>query len=194
MRVKIVLMLLVLLFGMNGLAAAAAEESHWVDNELKDYKQLLVPAKDSASAHGPITAEEWKSFHNNVLNAAKFDEPMEIYQWATGLKMAMDLPEERIDALLQMYVYGLAVNYPQGIRREDAVGGLVKLLTISHLKGNWSGEELKPAEAIKDMNMISDRQKVLVQIAYAEGILDTNTKETFRPQDKLTNAEAISML
>jgi hypothetical protein len=178
---------------MNGLVAAA-EESHWVDSELKDYKQLLVPAIESASAQGPITTEEWKSFHDNVLDAAKFDEPMEIYHWATGLKMAMDLPEETIDTLLQTYVYGLAVSYPQGISREDAVGGLVKLLTISHLKGSWSGEELKPAGVIKDANMISDKHKVLVQIAYVEGILDANTKDTFRPQDKLTNAEAISML
>jgi hypothetical protein len=194
MRVKIVLMLLVLLFSINGMVVAAAEESHWVDNELKDYKQLLVLAKDSSTAQGPVTTEEWKSFHDNVLNAAKFNEPIEIYHWATGLKMALDMPKEKIDTLLQMYVYGLAESYPKGIRREDAVGGLVKLLTISHLKGSWSGEELKPAEAIKDVDMISGRQKVLVQIAYIEGILDTNTKETFRPQDKLTHAEAISML
>jgi hypothetical protein len=91
-----------------------------------------------------------------------------------------------------MYVYGLGEGTE--ITRENVVGGLVKLLTINHINGSVSAAELEASKALKDLNEISDKHQGLVQIAYRDGILDSTTEDYFRPMNKLTNAEAVSML
>jgi len=94
--------------------------------------------------------------------------------------------------MLDWYVYNLSTG--THMHREDAIGGLVKLLTMGYISGSGSAAELEPAKDLKDLADIDERQNVLVQIAYCEGILDSATKNKFRPKDDLTNAEAISIL
>ncbi len=94
--------------------------------------------------------------------------------------------------MLDMYVYQLSGS--SVILREDAVGGLVKLLTAGYISASWSAEQLEPSSTLKDIEDISDRQSSLVKAAFCEGILDSNTSDYFRPKDPLTNAEAVSML
>jgi hypothetical protein len=106
--------------------------------------------------------------------------------------MATAMPEKDRDTWIKSYVYELGQGTE--ISRENAVGGMVKLLIGSYIKGSWSGEELKPAKALLDFRDINEKLRGLVDIAYVQGILDDTVQEKFRPKDKLTNAEAISMM
>jgi hypothetical protein len=179
----------VLLFGS---VIFAADTDHWVYPELKDYKQKIVSYKDGIAPNSPVTTEEWKSFHTQVLNDVKLNDPITLGDWASGLKMALDLPEMDRDKMIQFYVRDLGNgNY---ITRENAAGGLVKLLTGSYIGGSVTGEELKPAKKLTDSIEISEMQRSLVERAYVLGILDSTVKDKFRPKDNLTNAEAVSML
>lgn len=189
-RLSATILLVILTFG--NTAYGAAEEKHWIMKELPGYSQDIVPYKESALPHGTITLEEWKSFQQNVLDTRNMDKPICLGDWATALKMAADLPEKNRETLVDVYVYGLGDGTE--ITRENAVGGMVKLLIASYFKGSWSEEELKPAHAILDRNEMNEKQKSLVEIAYVQGILDDTVIEQFRPNDKLTNAEAISMM
>lgn len=183
------LMIGVMLCGSTGFAA---ENDHWVYDELKDYKQKIVSYKDGIASNSSITKEEWNSFHTQVLNGSMLNEPISLANWSTGIKMALDLPDGEWDNMLQIYVQGLGNG--TFITRENAVGGLVKLLTGSYISGSVTGEQLRSAKALTDAAVISERQRTLVEYAYVLGILDSEVKERFRPQDKLTNAEAVSML
>jgi hypothetical protein len=170
------------------------KETHWVYDELADFKQRIFPIVSSINnhEHKTITKEEWMSVYANVLNDEKLDEPIQIYHWTALIKMVLGLPEDQTNQLLDMYAYQLAMG--NEILREDAVGGLVKLLTIDYISGSSTADDLKGSEALKDLEQISEKQKTLVQMAYVEGILDGTTIGHFRPKDKLTNAEAISIL
>jgi hypothetical protein len=185
------LLSLVLLMTLSTPNFALAAEAHWVLKELAPFKQLIVPARDTATSGGPITAEEWRSFQEKVLNTPYFDEAITIQNWATMMKLAVRLPKDQADSFLQGYVYSFD---KQGkIKREDAVGGMVKLLTSQTISGNWSQGEANPSVTITDTKQVSDWQSPLFFIAYREGILDATVKDTFRPQEWLTNAEAVSM-
>lgn len=190
---KIVTLLLCLMLMLPG-AALAAEEEHWVYPELKDYKQMIVNYKDGSSTEGPVTQEEWKSFHYNVLDPAKLDEPVQIYHWATMIKMGVELPKDRADELIDGYVYGLVQMYAEDINRETAIGGLMKLLSLSIVKATWDSTQADASKVFTDFKDVSDMQNGLIRIAYRDGLLDSGTKNTFRPKDKLTNAEAISIM
>jgi len=126
------------------------------------------------------------------LNEEYLDQPIKVKYWAVLLNAVLKLPSESKDRLLKMYVHDLATE--DEIAREDAVGGMVKLLTIQYLKGYSTAEELKPAEALKDLHALSDRQSTLVRMAYSAGLIDSNTTAYFRPKERLTVAEAVSML
>lgn len=106
--------------------------------------------------------------------------------------ITLSLPDEKAGELLKMYVYGLASG--DVMRREDAAGGLVKLLTLKYIKGNSTSAELEHSRVLSDLGDVSDRQRVPVQVAFCEGILDATVKNLFRPKDALTNAEAVSIL
>jgi hypothetical protein len=172
----------------------SVQEKHWVYDELPDFKKQIVPIVGDINdhLHKTVTKEEWMSVHATVLNDKNLDEPIQIYHWATLLKMILELPEKQTDQLLDMYVY----PFSQGneVLREDAVGGLVKLLTLKHISGSSTAEDMKGSEALKDLDQISEKQKELVRIAYTKGILDGTTTDHFRPKDSLTNAEAVSIL
>lgn len=170
--------------------AAAAEPGHWVYNELAAFKQAFVPVVRGPA--GRTTEEEKKALQEDIFNAAKLDNAIEVRNWALLLRTVLNIPAEKADQLLDMYVYGLASG--NTVLREDAAGGMVKLLTIKHLSGSASAAELEPSRALVDLNDISERQKGLVQIAYCEGILDGTVNDFFRPGEALTNAEAVSML
>ncbi|KIL38922.1 hypothetical protein SD70_23530 [Gordoniibacillus kamchatkensis] len=178
--------------------APPPEEKHWVYAELKEYKQLIAPLRDEALASGPLTQKEWSEFQTDVLDGGKLDAPIAPDRWATMLKLSVRMPKDRVDELLATYVYGL-LTAPDAaaIAREDAVGGLVKLLTIETISGEWQSEgEVDASRQLADFRDIDDKQTGLVSIAYRDGILDatvTNGK-AFRPKAKLTHAEAISMM
>lgn len=179
-------------------AAPVPEEKHWVYSELKEFKQLIVPRKDEALAAGPVTKEEWAAFQADVLDGSKLDVPIAPAHWATMLKLSVRLPKEQTGKLLDTYVYGLLASpYAQDIAREDAVGGLVKLLTVETISGEWrSGSGRDASKELTDYRNISDKQSGLVCIAYRDGILDgsVTSSKAFHPKAKLTHAEAISMM
>lgn len=160
--------------------ADTSESKHWVYDELTDFKQNLYPVTGKDSIQKFILGEEY------------LDQPIKVNDWAILLNAVLRLPSESKDSLLRMYVYDLATE--DEITREDAVGGMVKLLTIQYLSGSVTAEELMPAEALKDLHAISERQETLVRLAYSEGLVDSNTTVYFRPQERLTVAEAVSML
>jgi hypothetical protein len=194
MKKKLLVSLLAVFVSCGSLAYGAAEDNHWVMKDLKDYKQYILPYRDNAttSTQGAISQKEWDSFQRNVLDATKLDNPILLDDWATALKMATALPEKDRETWINIYVYGLGQGTE--ITRANAVGGMVKLLMGSYIKGSWSGEELKPAQALLDYRDITDKQRGLVEVAYVQGILDASVQDKFRPNDKLTNAEAISMM
>ncbi len=161
---------------------------HWVYDELAAFKQLMLPVVQSSTV-----AEENKNILlHHIFNAAKLDQPIQADHWVFLLGTVLELPAEKSEQLLDMYAYGLSTG--NEIKREDAAGGLVKLLTLRYLSGQTSAADLEPAKVLKDLDIISDRQSVLVQKAYCEGILDSTVKDMFRPADRLTNAEAVSVL
>lgn len=169
----------------------SAGEQHWVYGELPDYKQLLLPEIKRTADNGYVTEMQWKSVHSTVLNDANLDKPVQVEHWAALLKLALELPADQMSQMIDMYVS--AFNDGGHVSRENAVGGLVKLLTIKYISGTTLGSELEPSKALKDLQEISEKQRGLVQKAYIEGILDASVSDRFRPKDKLTNAEAVSM-
>lgn len=195
-RIIAVTLCLSLAMPMAAAWGAASEEQHWVYGELKEYKQLLVPKRDeSLAGKGPITPEEWKSFQADVLDAQKLDQPITPANWATALKLAVRLPQDQADSLLSAYVYGLVAPNAADISRETAVGGMVKLLTVETIRGEWrAGGARDAAKQLEDYKDIDDKQSGLVAIAYRDNVLDASVKTKFRPKERLTHAEAISML
>jgi hypothetical protein len=189
---KMVTMMLVMLLTVPLFTYAAS--AHWVDPELKSYKQRIVQYKDGSSMKGPITKEEWESFYFHVLSPDRFDKPIEIANWVTMIKMGVQLPKDKEDEMIKGYVYNLVPIYTMNLNRETTVGGLMKLLTASIVKGSWSNTEADASKVYVDFKDISDMQQGLVQIAYRDGLLDSATQTKFRPKDNLTNAEAISMM
>ncbi|MFZ5644808.1 MAG: S-layer homology domain-containing protein [Bacillota bacterium] len=169
-----------------------AAEKHWVYDELAEFKQLILPVVKTIPANEIASEAEWKSVHTAVLNEERLEAPILARDWAIMLKMILGLPETQTGQLLNMYVFGLTND--DYILREDAVGGLVKLLTLGYIKGSGSPEELKDSNYLKDIGTVSEMQDVLVRKAYCEGLLDSSVKDYFRPRDRLTNAEAASML
>lgn len=184
-RSRITCLILLLSLFLNSFVLAAGER-HWVYDELAEFKQHLLQYQAS------VSREEWMSVHSMVLSEDALDNPIRIWNWATLLKMILVSGEGKSPELLDMYVYGLSNG--REIYREDAAGGLVKLLTLKYVSGSGTADDLKPSLELEDLEMISDRQRVLVQMAYCEGILDSQTKNRFRPQAYLTNGEAVSIL
>jgi hypothetical protein len=185
------LLSLVLLMTLSTPNFALAAEAHWVLKELAPFKQLIMPARDTATSGGPITAEEWRSFQEKVLSTPYFDEVITIQNWATMMKLAVRLPKDQLDSLIQGYVYSF--DNQGRIKREDAVGGMIKLLTMQTISGSGSQGAGNPSDTITDTKQVSDMQLGLFYKAYQEGLLDATVKDTFRPQEWLTNAEAVSM-
>ncbi|UKS28329.1 hypothetical protein LOZ80_05165 [Paenibacillus sp. HWE-109] len=194
MKKKLLVSMLAVILSCGSVAYGASDDTHWVTKELKEYKEFILPYRDNASTsiQGSISLKEWNSFQINVLDGTKLNNPIVLDDWATALKMATALPEKDSEAWIKMYVHELGQGTE--ITREHAVGGMVKLLIGSFIKGSWSGEELKPAKALQDYQDISDNLRGLVEIAYIQGVLDATVQDKFRPNDKLTNAEAISMM
>ncbi|MEW6622624.1 MAG: S-layer homology domain-containing protein [Bacillota bacterium] len=187
MRKKTVpIILMVICIVMLSVAASAGDGRHWVDEELVGFKELII------SCDNEIIKEELEKLQSAVFGEEQLDEPISLQHWAALVNLALRPDKDGSGRMLDFYVYGLGTG--DKITREDAVGGLVKLLTIDYLSGSSTYEELKPSLALTDLEMISDRQVVLVQKAYCEGILDAQTIDLFRPKDYLTNAEAVSML
>lgn len=165
------------------------EHRHWVYDELAAFKQCLVPV--ISYSDGIISGAE-KTKLQHIFDERNLDQAIEVEHWALLLKIVLGLPKENSGQLLDMYVFNLTSG--KTILREDAAGGMVKLLTLRHLSGSGSAEELEPSKAIVDLDKVSERQRVLVQKAYCEGLLDSTVKVSFRPRVELTNAEAVSML
>lgn len=189
---KVTILMVIMLLAVPLFAYSATV--HWVEPELKPYKQKIVPYKDGSSIAGPITREEWNSFYFYVLNPERYDEPIDIGNWVTMIKMGVQLPKGKEDELIKGYVYNLVPMYAQHMNRETAVGGLIKLLTTSLVSGSWSNTQADASKVFTDFKDISDMQKGLIQIAYRDGLLDSTTQTNFRPKDNLTNAEAISIM
>lgn len=194
MKTKLFVWMLVLFMSCECLAYGTAESNHWAMKELEGYKPFIVPygERDLASAQNAISEQEWDSFQRNMFDATRLDNPILIDDWATALKMATALADKDRETLINNYVHKLGQGTE--ITRENAVGGMVKLLIGSYIKGNWSGKELQPAKTLLDYIDINEHQRNLVEIAYVQGVLDTTVQNKFRPNDKLTNAEAISMM
>lgn len=187
-RISIIFMICILFVN----TAGASGGSHWVYEELSDFKQRILPLIDQAIQKDSVTKEEFMSVHAEVLNDSELDNSIAIYHWASLLKITLQLPADKADSLLNMYVYAFADR--NQIYREDAIGGMVKLLTLNHIKGSASAEDLKASEVLSDLDTIHEKQRTLVQMAYQEGLLDGSVEGSFRPKDKLTNAEAISLM
>ncbi len=191
--IGIILVTFLLSVSVTALAEDKVNQKHWAYEQLADFKQSILPLKQNISVTGPITREEWEVVYSTVLSEDNLDNPIHTAHWAILLKMILDPDKgKRAGQMLDMYVYRLSDS--SVLLREDAVGGLVKLLTARYISGSWSAEQLEPSRALKDIEDISDRQSTLVQAAFCEGILDSNTSDYFRPKDRLTNAEAVSML
>ncbi|MDI6705291.1 MAG: S-layer homology domain-containing protein [Bacillota bacterium] len=173
-------------------AKALEKEKHWVYEELADFKQKIYPVFGPESKYDGISEEDKNSIREIVFNEDYLNQPIKVEHWAVLLDAVLGIPDEDREKLLRMYVYNLATE--DEITREDAVGGMVKLLTMQYLKGDYSYEELEAAKDLKDLDTASDRQDTLVRIAYCAGLLDTKTTDYFRPRERLTAAEAISML
>ncbi len=168
-------------------------KKHWVLDDLAAFKQALAPVFNSGPEDGILTEEGKGILRNLVFNRENLNRPVETGQWALLIRILLQLPPQKSEQLLKMYVYDLAGG--NVVPREDAAGGLVKLLTVKpYLRGYVTAEELKPSMVLQDLNEISEKQRVLVQKAYCEGILDATVKDRFRPKDPLTVAEAVSML
>ncbi|NQX58273.1 hypothetical protein [Paenibacillus qinlingensis] len=189
-KVTILLALMLVMLPLRSFAA----ESHWVEPEMKNYKQQIVPYKDGSSMEGPITREEWNSFYFYVLNPARYDEPIDIGNWATMMKMGVQLPKGKEDDLIAGYIYDLAPKYAQHVNRETAVGGLIKLLSFSIVQGGGANNQLDTRQVFLDFKDIREMHQGLVQSAYQYGLLDSASTTYFRPKDNLTNAEAISIM
>jgi len=179
-----------------GTCALAGEssysgENHWAYSDLAALKQCYVPVLQGL-AGSVLTEEERRVLQEDIFSEANLDKPIKVFNWALLLRTTLSLPDEKSGDLLEMYVYGLASG--DVMRREDAAGGLVKLLTLKYIKGGSTSAELEPSRVLSDLGDVSDRQRVLVQVAFCEGILDATVKNLFRPKDALTNAEAVSIL
>lgn len=70
----------------------------------------------------------------------------------------------------------------------------MKLLSLTIVKASWDSREVDAAKAFTDLSEADDRQNGLIRIAYRDGLIDSGTKDRFRPKEKLTNAEAISLM
>jgi len=170
-----------------------ANDKHWVYSELTDFKQRINPCMGYQGTYSLFSEDEIEIIHKFVLNEDCLDKPINTRHWAVLLNAVLKLPDTEMEKLLDLYVY----NFADGdeIAREDAVGGMVKLLSVKpFINASGTMEELEPAKALRDLPDISERHDILVRIAYCNGLLDSNTFEFFRPRDKLTYAEAISML
>jgi hypothetical protein len=190
---RITLTFIALLLVLNPLnQTLASGGQHWVYDELADFKQLILPLKQDAIKDGTISEAQFTAVHTQVFNESMLDLPIATENWVTLLKITIQLPAEDIASLLNMYVYSFSVD--NHLQREDAVGGLVKLLSFNHLKAAASAEDPQASGILTDYMEISEKQKALVQIAYTEGLLDGSVHHTFRPHDPMTAAEAISML
>jgi hypothetical protein len=176
------------------IITASGGEQHWVYEDLAEFKQQIHPMYNLAIDKGTITSEEWNEVHTVVLNDLNLDNPIHIDHWAAMLKFIVGLPKNELDEHMKTYVYNFAQS--GNITREDAVGGLIKLLTFKHISGSWSITDKGPnaAEDLLDYHSMSDKQQGLLLIAYRDQILDATVIDYFRPKDKLTNAEAVSML
>lgn len=194
MRKKIVLLLLCLLLALPGRSLAADDSKHWVYPQFKDYKQLIVPYKGNSSVKGPITREEWIAFTNSVLDPAQWDEPILINNWSTMLKMGIELPWGKEDFFLNDTVYNEVSMYAKHISRETAVGGVIKLMSLSILRASWDNPQIDAAKVFSDFSETDEKYTGLVRVAYCENLLDNADPLRFRPKDMLTNAEAISIM
>ncbi|XEC97264.1 S-layer homology domain-containing protein [Paenibacillus tarimensis] len=177
------------------LNIAAGDTVHWVEKELESYKQRIVEYKDGGNETGMVSEEEWKAFHSTVLNEELLDEPIEIMHWVTMINMGVKLPKDDEAGLIQSYVYDQVTTKNAGsIDRETAYGGLIKLLSLSIIDAGWNNNQMDAAGEYTDFDEISDRQSGLIRVAYREGLIDSATKDRFRPKALFTNAEAISVM
>ncbi|NPV70102.1 MAG: S-layer homology domain-containing protein [Firmicutes bacterium] len=168
------------------------KEKHWVYDELAEFKQRIVAIAGTDSQYDGISEHDKSIIRNYILNEEYLDQPIKAEYWAVLLNAVLKLPADSKERLLDMYVHDLATG--DEIAREDAVGGMVKLLSLQYLRGYSTAEELEPAKALKDLQAVSDRQNALVRTAYSAGLVDSRTVEYFRPKERLTVAEAISMV
>ncbi|MDW7673553.1 MAG: S-layer homology domain-containing protein [Bacillota bacterium] len=184
MRIKLIVILLCIVLVSGSLVYA--EEKHWATEELDSFKQEIFTIQSL------LSDEAWEALQDTVFDETKLNQYIDLNNWGPLIKLVLNPDNGDNGQMLDSYVYRLGSD--DKITRENAVGGLVKLLTINYISGSYSSEELKPSLVLTDLDQISEMQKVLVQMAYVEDILDSQTTDTFRPQDYLTNAEAISML
>jgi hypothetical protein len=173
-------------------AEPPGEEKHWALDDLASLKSHVYAMLDPNSKYDGMDKVDKNEIIDYVFNENHLDLPIKARHWALLLEAVLGIPIQQRQKMLDMYVFNLADG--DDITRENAVGGMVKLLTIEMIKGNYHYEELAAAKALKDLHTVSDHQNTLVQIAYCAGLLDTNTVDYFRPLDKLTIAEAVSML
>lgn len=173
------------------LTSYSRVDRHWVCDELAEFKQRIAAMAGPESEYDAITEQDKDVIRRYILSEEYLDQPIKAEHWAILLNAILKIPVDGREQLLNMYVFGLATG--EEITREDAVGGMIKLLTLKHIKGSVTAEELEPAKALKDLNAISERQEGLVRIAYCTGLLDSRTADYFRPKDRLLVAEAISM-
>ncbi|PKM94775.1 MAG: hypothetical protein CVU84_09690 [Firmicutes bacterium HGW-Firmicutes-1] len=193
----LIMSLLISLFMLNSNDEIMAsdsdnEEKHWVYDELDLFKQRIAPIIAKDATYYTLNEDE-KEHIINILNEQELNNPIKSKSWGILLKAVLKLPEAEQEMLINMYVHGLSTG--DEILREDAVGGMLKLLSINYydgLGGNSKRKEI--VNVLKDQEEVSEKQDSLVEIAYNEGFVDSNTKNYFRPKDKLTVAEAISML
>lgn len=194
MMKRIGLLLLCIMIALPCIVLAAESPAHWIDPELAAYKQMIVPYKKGSSVAGPVTKEEFAQLESSVLDASQLDKPIRLAAWVTMIKMAVELPPGREDELLDMYVYRDPAARDSGISREAAIGGLIKLLTISIVNGSWDYTQADASKVFADFAQGDERYSALVTLAYRDGLLDSSTKELLRPKALLTHAEAVSMM
>ena len=82
------------------------------------------------------------------------------------------------------------------ISRQPAVSGLMKLLSLRYpISLGGSYEDIKPSEVITDINECDEKHEDLIRQAFCEGLTDKTVESlSFRPNEKLTYAEAISIV
>jgi len=176
-------------------AEILTKKSNIAIEELGKFKEIIstiIPNIEDINDMG-ISSKEMDILIKEIFNEENFDKPINIDNWANLIKIIVKLPKDEREELIEMYVYGLADG--NQIHREDAIGGLVKLLSSDYLRIDFDANEFKKFKlSLKDANDISDKHVSLIFDAYKGKILDKTVDNMFRPKELLTNAEAVSTL
>jgi len=161
----------------NNLIKKEKEDNSFVKNLYYKYKDGFY--KEGIDFNKPIPKKTWfnmvKDFTSNL-----------VFRGA-------DKEKDYKDYWIEQYTMG--ANEEEYIKREDAIGGLIKILSMFKdikMSGDYKDIELLK-QNFTDVDEISDRQLSLIAIAYRDDIIGFHENK-IRPKDYLTYGEALADL